>query len=84
MLRQLNANDLESMLAALGHALPAGLTPPNQWTYEPGQLRLKGFKPNATEQQFLQKTLAKDGYLWRAEGDGWLMTMAPPAQEVKP
>ena len=81
---QLNANDLESMLASLGHALPAGLTPPNQWTYEPGQLRLKGFKPNATEQQSLQKTLAKDGYLWRAEGDGWLMTMAPPAQEVKP
>lgn len=81
---QLNANDLESMLASLGHALPAGLTPPNQWTYEPGQLRLKGFKPNATEQQSVQKTLAKDGYLWRAEGDGWLMTMAPPAQEVKP
>lgn len=81
---QLNANDLEAMLAALGQALPVGITPPGQWTYEPGQLRLKGFKASSADQVTLQKALAQRGYLWRAEGDGGLMTVTPVAQGVKP
>jgi len=74
---QLTASDLESMLATLGQALPVGLAAPRQWRYEPGQLRLQDFKPSSTEQQALQKKLAEHGYRWRAEGDAWLMTIAP-------
>jgi general secretion pathway protein L len=75
---QLAASDLESMLATLGQALPAGLAAPRQWRYEPGQLLLQDFQPTGTEQQALQKTLAAHGHRWRAEGNAWLMTLAPP------
>ncbi len=81
---QLNANDLESMLAAWGQSLPVGIKAPMQWTYEPGQLRLKGFKPGDAELQTLQQNLATHGYLWRTEGDGGLISMAPPKPEAKP
>lgn len=77
---QLNASDLESMLGSLGQALPAGVSPPGQWAYQPGQLRLQNFKPSQAEQQALQKSLAARGYSWRADGDAWLMTVAPSAQ----
>lgn len=74
---ELSAGDLESMLGSLGHAMPAGLAAPGLWVYQPGQLRLQNFKPNAADQQTLQKALQARGYLWRAEGDAWLMTEAP-------
>jgi general secretion pathway protein L len=74
---QLSASDLESMLGSLGQAMPAGLAAPGQWVYQPGQLRLHNFKPNAADQDSLQKSLQAGGYLWRAEGDAWLMTVAP-------
>jgi len=73
---QLTASDLESMLATLGQALPAGLAAPRQWQYEPGQLRLQDFKPSSTEQKLLQKKLTEHGYRWGAEGNTWLMTTA--------
>lgn len=78
---QLGAGDLETMLAALGQALPPGLTAPRQWTYQTGQMRLQDFQPNATQQQALQQRLSALGYTWRAQGDGWLMIAAV---EVKP
>jgi general secretion pathway protein L len=77
---QLTASDLESMLGSLGQALPPGLAAPRQWTYQPGQLRVQDFKPSSAEQQTLQKTLGNSGYRWRAEGNAWLMTVAPSAQ----
>jgi hypothetical protein len=46
-------------------------------------LRVQDFKPNGAEQQPLQKRLGDSGYRWRAEGDAWLMTVAPNA-EAKP
>jgi general secretion pathway protein L len=46
-------------------------------------LRVQDFKPSSAEQQTLQKTLGGSGYRWRAEGDAWLMTVAPNA-EAKP
>ena len=78
---QLGAGDLETMLAALGQALPPGLTAPRQWSYQTGQVRVQDFQPNATQQQALQQSLSALGYTWRAQGDGWLM-IAPA--EAKP
>lgn len=80
---QLTASDLESMLAALGQALPAGLAAPRQWRYEPGQLRLQDFQPTGTEQQALQKTLAGHGYRLRADGNAWLMSLVPATPPTK-
>ena len=80
---QLGAGDLEPMLAALGQAMPPGLTAPRQWTYQPGQLRLQNFNPDATAQETPQQSLTASGYQWRAEGDAWLIRL-PPAAEVKP
>ncbi|WP_416560241.1 type II secretion system protein GspL [Limnohabitans sp. yimb22184] len=80
---QLSASDLESMLGSLGQAMPAGVAAPGQWIYQPGQLRLQNFKLGNAEQQALQKTLAARGYRWRAEGEAWVMSVAP-SQEGKP
>jgi general secretion pathway protein L len=71
---QLRAEDLESMLRALGQAMPAALAAPGQWTYQTGQLRLQGFQPDAAQQQALQQSLRQLGYQWRAQGDAWLMS----------
>jgi general secretion pathway protein L len=78
---QLGAGDLEAMLAALGQALPPGLAAPRQWSYQPGQMRLQDFQPNATQQQALQQSLSTLGYTWKAQGDGWLIS---PQSEAKP
>lgn len=69
----LSPGDLESMLEALGHALPAPMAAPRQWRYEPGQLRLGNWTLKANEQTALQQTLATQGYQLRAEGEAWLM-----------
>lgn len=81
---QLSPSDLEAMLNALGQALPQSLAAPGQWAYQPGQLRLQGFHPSNTEQQALQSALAAQGYNGRADGDAWLMTLAPAAQLAPP
>lgn len=73
---QLTPNDLESMLTALGQAMPPGLAAPRQWSYQPGQLRLQDFKPGSTEQQSMQQLLSDKGYLLRAEGEAWLMSIS--------
>lgn len=70
---QLGADDLETMLAALGQALPAGLAAPRQWTYQTGQLQLQGFAATAAQQQSLQQSLSALGYQWRTQGDAaWI------------
>lgn len=79
---QLSPSDLEAMLNALGQALPQGLAAPGQWSYQPGQLRLQGFRPSNTEQQALQSALAAQGYSGRTDGDAWLMTLAPDAKSA--
>ncbi|MGV0960213.1 MAG: type II secretion system protein GspL [Limnohabitans sp.] len=70
---ELNPADLESMLGALGQALPAQMAAPHQWRFETGQLRLINWPLKATEQAALQQALAPQGYALRAEGDAWLM-----------
>jgi general secretion pathway protein L len=69
----LSPTDLETMLGALGQALPAQMPAPHQWRFETGQLWLINWPLKANEQAALQQTLAKQGYTLRAEGDGWLM-----------
>ena len=76
----LGPTDLESMLSALGQALPSQLAAPRQWRFEAGQLRLSSWPLTATEQQSIQKALAAQGYTLRADGDAWLMR----AQEGQP
>ena len=72
--------DLESMLGALGQALPANAAVPGQWRFETGQLQLSQWPIQAHEQASLQQALAAQGYILRAEGDAWLMR----AQEAQP
>lgn len=78
---QLRADDLESMLIALGQAMPAGLTAPGVWTYQTGQLRMQGFQPDAAQQQALQQSLRQLGYLLRAQGDAWIMGVSGNAPD---
>lgn len=79
---QLRADDLESMLTALGQALPPALVSPGQWTYQAGQLRLQKFRPDAAQQQALQQALQQLGYDWRAQGDDWLMSASAEAPSL--
>ena len=80
---QLGPADLETMLAALGHALPAGTAAPRQWAYQNGQLRLQGFQAGASEPSALKTALQARGYLLTPEGEGWLMSVTP-AKESTP
>ena len=77
---QLGAGDLETMLAALGQALPPGLAAPRQWSYQTGQMKLQDFQPSVAQQQALQQSLSTLGYTWRAQGDGWFMSAASEAK----
>jgi hypothetical protein len=72
-------DDLESMLSALGAALPPPVQAPRQWHYQAGQLRLIGWPLDAQDQQTLQQQLVQPGYRLRAEGDDWLMSPAGSA-----
>jgi general secretion pathway protein L len=72
-------DDLESMLSALGAALPPPVQAPRQWHYQAGLLRLIGWPLNAQDQQTLQQQLVQPGYRLRAEGDDWLMSPAGSA-----
>lgn len=69
----LGPNDLESMLSALGQALPAPLAAPAQWRFEPGVLHLSAWTITPQELQTVQKSLGALGYQLRAEGDNWRM-----------
>ena len=80
---QLGPADLETMLAALGQALPAGTAAPRQWAYQNGQLRLQGFQAGASEPSALKTALQARGYLLTPEGEGWLMSVTP-AKESTP
>ncbi len=69
----LGPSDLESMLGALGQALPPQTAAPRQWRFEPGLLELSAWPLSPQELQNVQKKLATQGYPLRAEGDIWRM-----------
>jgi len=77
---QLAPHDLESMLGALGQALPSTVPAPRQWRFETGQLLVQDFSLSASEQNNLIQALKAKGYQWRAEGTMWTMRV----QEGRP
>lgn len=78
-------SDLESLLAALGQALPGNgsLPTPDRLVYRDGQLRLDGWRVEATRLQGLQDTLAQAGWRLQTDSEGLVLT-ARPAGEARP
>ena len=71
---QLGPQDLESLLAALGQALPPGLATPTQLQFQPGRLQVQGLTLTAVQQQSIEQALQRQGYQWRAEDGGGVVT----------
>ena len=71
---QLAPHDLESLLSALGQALPQGMSAPTQLVFQPGQLQVQGLTLTAVQQQSIEQTLQRQGYRWRAEDGGGVIT----------
>lgn len=71
---QLDSNDLESMLVALGKSMPQGISAAGRLSFTPGQLRLQDFKLSAVDQQYMQQNLIASGYQLRRNGEAWLVT----------
>ena len=71
---QLGPQDLESLLAALGQALPSGLNAPTHIQFQPGRLQVQGLVLTAVQQQSIEQALQRLGYQWRAEDGGGVLT----------
>ena len=69
----LSPGDLESMLNALGQAMPPQVAAPPQWRLNDGQLRLSGWALTEADQQAIAQALNPQGYQWRADGNDWLI-----------
>jgi general secretion pathway protein L len=78
-------SDLDSLLAALGQALPdnGSLPTPDRIGYRDGQLRLDGWRVEAARLQGLQDALAQAGWRLQADSEGLALT-ALPGQEGRP
>lgn len=80
-----NRGDLESLLAALGAALPddGSLPTPDRIAYRDGQLRLDGWRVEAARLQGLQDELAQAGWRLQTDSEGLALT-ALPVREARP
>jgi general secretion pathway protein L len=72
---QLTAQDLESLLNALGQALPESISTPTNLVFQPGQLQVQGITLTAVQQQSIEQALLRQGYRWRAEDGGGVITV---------
>jgi len=72
---QLTAQDLESLLNALGQALPESISTPTNLVFQPGQLQVQGLTLTAVQQQSIEQALQRQGYRWRAEDGGGVITV---------
>jgi len=72
---QLAPPDLESLLNALGQALPEGMSAPTKLVFQPGQLQVQGLVLTAVQQQGIEQALQGQGYRWRAEDGGGVVTV---------
>jgi general secretion pathway protein L len=72
--------DLESLLNALGQALPKGQAGPTRLVFQPGQLQVQGLQLSAVAQQGIEQALQQQGLRWRAEDGGGVLTApgSPP------
>ncbi len=73
---QLAPHDLESLLIALGQALPQGTPAPTQLAFQTGQLQVQGLTLTAVQQQGIEQALQRQGYRWRAEDGGGVITVS--------
>ena len=73
---QLAPQDLESLLNALGQALPQGTPAPTQLAFQTGQLQVQGLTLTAVQQQGIEQALQRQGYRWRAEDGGGVITVS--------
>lgn len=71
---QLSATDLESLLQALGQALPEGMAAPSNLQFQPGRLQVQGLTLTAVQQQSMEQSLQNQGLRWRAEDGGGVIT----------
>ncbi len=71
---QLAPQDLESLLSALGQALEPGMATPTRLVFQPGQLQVQGLVLTAVQQQSIEQALQRQGYRWRAEDGGGMIT----------
>lgn len=75
---QLAPHDLESLLQALGQALPAGSAAPAGLQFQPGRLQVQGLSLTAVQQQSMAQALQRQGYRWKAEDTGGVITGGQP------
>lgn len=82
----LGPSDLESLLAALGQVLPEGgtLPTPDQIGFADGQLRLPGWRVEASRLQGLQDGLAQAGWRLQTDSEGLLLTAQPASRQARP
>jgi general secretion pathway protein L len=73
---QLAPHDLEGLLNALGQALPQGTPAPTQLAFQTGQLQVQGLTLTAVQQQGIEQALQRQGYRWRAEDGGGVVTVS--------
>jgi general secretion pathway protein L len=73
---QLAPQDMESLLGALGQALPPGTGAPTSLAYQPGQLQVQGLMLSAVQQQTIEQALQRQGLRWRAEDGGGVVSAA--------
>ena len=66
--------DLDRLLQALGQALPPGMPAPTQLNFQPGRLQVQGLTLSAVQHQAMEQALQGQGYRWRAEEGGGVIT----------
>ena len=78
---QLDANDLEAMLQALGAALPADVGSPNRLTYQDSTLEWPALAMNAAQQTAFEQALQGLGYRLQQQDTISRLQLLEPAQE---
>lgn len=68
---QLAAGDFESLLRALGTALPAEVASPSSLSYEQGVLQWPALALSATQKAALEQALARQGLQLHTQGEVW-------------
>jgi general secretion pathway protein L len=68
---QLTPTDLESLLQALGRALPAGTASPDRLNYQDGVLQWPATALDASQKAAFEQALQQEGYALDSQGGTW-------------